>query len=379
MFSRRTAIVALFVLVIASPSFASRKEKKKEAPTLYKVGVTFRDFTAPDGYNWRGSDDRAITGTIWYPAEAAAEDKDVYVPDDTPLFYVGRVAKDATLAPSFEPFPLIALSHGTGGSAGQMAWLGTQLAARGYIVVAVNHPGNNGVTGYRPEGFFEWWWRAKDISLAIDGMLSDRRFGSHINPDRIGAAGFSLGGYTMMILAGATTNIKGVLDWCEQADHRSACNPPEMPDLLDRFEAMKQRPDVRDALGHSGDSYRDPRIRAVFAIAPAVARGVDVDSLGKISIPVDIVVGNGDPIAPSAENAEVYAHHIPGAQITVLPGGVGHYTFLDVGTDAAKQKMPLLFTDSPGVDREAVHKQVGEMAVDFFDKELAPLKNKKKK
>ena len=36
---------------------------------------------------------------------------------------------------------LRSLSHGTGGSAMQMAWLNTYRAARGYIVAAVNHPG----------------------------------------------------------------------------------------------------------------------------------------------------------------------------------------------------------------------------------------------
>jgi hypothetical protein len=28
--------------------------------------------------------------------------------------------------------------------------------------------------------------------------------------------------------------------------------------------------------------------------------------------------------------------------------------------------------DNPGVDREAVHQQVAQMAADFFDRELAP-------
>lgn len=59
--------------------------------------------------------------------------KDRYIgPPDAPLFYAGRAAKDAVLAPVFGKYLVIALSHGTGGSAMQMAWLGTYLAARGF-------------------------------------------------------------------------------------------------------------------------------------------------------------------------------------------------------------------------------------------------------
>ena len=93
----------------------------------------------------------------------------------------------------------------------QMAWVGTYLAAQGYTVVAVNHPGDNAVTGYTIPGFIEGWERAKDISTAITDLLVDPRFGSKIDPDRIGAPGFSYGGYTMMELAGATTDWNRIL------------------------------------------------------------------------------------------------------------------------------------------------------------------------
>jgi predicted dienelactone hydrolase len=376
MASRRRLLSTLLLLVLSTFSFASKKEKKKEAPILRNVGFSLRQFSAPDGYNWRGSEEQTLSAIIWYPADSTANEKDQYI-GDPPMFFAGRAAKDATFAPSFGTYPLIALSHGTGGSAIQMAWLGTYLAARGYIVVAVNHPGNNAVTGYTPQGFVEWWERARDIKTVIDDMLADSRFGSKIDQNRIGAAGFSLGGYTMMELAGATTNFDGIATWCEMPEHRTACNPPEMPNLLDKFEAIKNQSEVRQAILHAGDSYRDGRIRAVFAIAPAVARAVNLESLGKIGIPVKIVVGGADPIAPAAENAEVFAHNIPGAEIAILPGGVGHYTFLDDGTEAGKKKLPLFFADNPGVDRAAVHQQVAEMAADFFDKELAPPKKKK--
>lgn len=372
---RAASVAALMLLLLSTFSPASGKEKKEE-PVLHAVGFSVRQFTAPAGYNWRGSDDRALSGIVWYPAEAGEGEKDQYVgPPDAPLFYAGRAAKDATLAPSFVKYPLIALSHGTGGSAMQMAWLGTYLAARGYIVVAVNHPGNNAVSGYTPEGFIEGWERGRDISTVIDDMLADARFGSKIDPDRIGAAGFSYGGYTMMELAGATTDVNRILAWC--GERKGACDPPEMPDLMTRFAAIRQQPQVQQALQHSGDSYRDPRIRAVFAIAPAVARAFTPESLQKITIPVEMVAGAADSIAPPAENGQFFAANIKGAKLTILPGGVGHYTFLDVGTDAGKKQMPNFFVDSAGVDREAVHRQVGEMAAEFFEKELAAAKKKR--
>ena len=131
---------------------------------------------------------------------------------------------------------------------------------------------------------------------------------------------------------------------------------------------------MQKALQHAGDSYRDPRIRAVFAIAPAVARAFTPASLQTIAIPVEIVAGAADPLAPPADNAQFFAANIKAAKLTILPGGVGHYTFLDVGTEAGKKQIPQLFVDNPGVDREAIHKQVSQMAAEFFDKELAPRK-----
>ena len=62
-------------------------------------------------------------------------------PPDAPLFRLGEWADDPALAGG--QFPLIVLSHGTGGSAQIMGWLARALASHGYIVAAVNHPGNN--------------------------------------------------------------------------------------------------------------------------------------------------------------------------------------------------------------------------------------------
>ena len=130
MLNRRILILVLALLVLAVSSFASKKEKEGAPPS---GGLQPSPVSCPEDYNWRGADDHTLSGIIWYPAEDSdLGEKDQYIGlADAPLFYAGRAAKDATSSPQHSAkFPLVALSHGTGGSALQMAWLGTHLAAR---------------------------------------------------------------------------------------------------------------------------------------------------------------------------------------------------------------------------------------------------------
>src|SRR6185436_10580607 len=91
-------------------------------------------------------------------------------------------------------FPLVLVSHGNGGSAAQMAWLGTVLARAGFIAAAIDHPGNTSAGKPTVQGFTEWWFRPPALSAALDRVMSDSTFGARIDRDRIGAAGFSRGG-----------------------------------------------------------------------------------------------------------------------------------------------------------------------------------------
>jgi predicted dienelactone hydrolase len=120
------------------------------------------------------------------------------------------------------------LSHGTGGSAQIMSWLGSGLAARGYVVAAVNHPGNNALEEYTAEGFLVWWERARDLSATIDFVLHDATLSAVVDRRRIGAAGFSLGGYTMFEIAGARTNLVLFQKYCS-AEAEACQDPPEFP------------------------------------------------------------------------------------------------------------------------------------------------------
>lgn len=337
------------------------------------VGLVTRDFTPTQHRNWRGAEAHVLHTTVWYPApQSAIETPQVIGPPDKPLFEAGSATPHAPFAPSLDPFPLILLSHGTGGSAQQMAWLGTTLARAGFIAAAVDHPGNNATAPYTPEGFTLWWERATDLSEVLDGLLADPELGPHIDKGRIGAAGFSLGGYTVLELAGARTDISALYDLCEKATDNPVCSVPEMKGMGTPKHILEGvRKTSGESLARSGDSFRDPRIRAIFAIAPALGFTLTPESLHAMRLPVEVVVGSADPIAPPAQSADLIRAHVRGARETVIPG-VAHYTFLDTCTAAGRQTLHPFCDDPPGIDRQAIHTQVGESAVQFFDRALRP-------
>jgi len=333
------------------------------------VGFATRRLVPSGDYNWRGAKTHALIASIWYPAAPGTSVKPQMIgPPNAPLFVGGEWAADAPVAPG--KHPLILLSHGTGGTPEGLAWLAAPLAARGYMVAGVNHPGNNALEQYTLEGFLIWWERARDLTTMLDALLADAALGPAIDDGRVGAAGLSLGGYTAFTLAGARTDPQRLLDYCASPHAEGCGDPPEFPNLFARWRELRAGSRAfRDQEAAAARSLADRRVRAVFALAPAISQTFIPESLNDVHVPVEIVVGAADTMAPPATNAEYLARATNG-KVTVLPGNVAHYTFLASCTDEGRRAMPGLCTDAAGVDRDAVHGRVAGMAVDFFDRVL---------
>jgi predicted dienelactone hydrolase len=337
-----------------------------------KVGHCTRAWTDPQRTNWTGP--RPLLTEIWYPAPDTVVEHDIGIgPPGQPLFTAGKAARDAELVGMPTHFPCPLLSHGTGGSELQLGWLGTALAAQGYIVASVNHHGNTSVEPYTVQGFCLWWERAQDLRAVLDHLLADARFGARIDSTRIGAAGFSLGGYTVIAVAGGLTDLQAFAAFCSGPERDTTCeDQAEFPGMVAQFARLKRvDPRVQVSLRGHGASFRDPRIRAVFAIAPVLGGAFTPAGLAEVSVPVALVVGHADTVAPPPTNAQRFARWLPGATLTVLPGQVGHYTFLSEGTAYGKQVSPLFCRDHASIDRAAVHKHVVQMAKEFFAQHLA--------
>jgi predicted dienelactone hydrolase len=365
LFARRLAAVMLIAWLWTGVALAA------DLAAPYHVGQVWREFHPGVARNWRGARKQGLTTTIWYPVAPDIRETphDIGAPGD-PIFRGHPVAEHARVSPAHATYPLLMLSHGTGGSAVDLDWLASALAANGYIVAGVNHPGNTALEPLTREGFMLWWERATDVSEALDAILADPALGPHIDRDRIGAVGFSLGGYTLLELAGARTNLQAFRDFCQSSAADAICHPREMNRLKgDDTNRDDFSPEMKASMARAGDSYRDRRIKAVFAIAPALGEAFDSASFADVAIPVSLLAGTDDVTAPVKTNIDRIASLLPSATIMLVPAAA-HYTFLDTCLPAVAERLADICVDHPDVDRDKVHEEAVERVMDFFQMAL---------
>jgi hypothetical protein len=124
-------------------------------PPPFQVGQTMRVFHPTELRHWRGAKTEALVTLIWYPTNSGFAQPHEIGPPGHPILIGHPLVPQAPVATGRHP--LILLSHGTGGSADSLDWLGAALAERGYLVVGVNHPGNNALEPLTAAGFRLWW------------------------------------------------------------------------------------------------------------------------------------------------------------------------------------------------------------------------------
>jgi predicted dienelactone hydrolase len=337
----------------------------------FTVGLSKRDAVPATERHWRGARVHALASQIWYPAEAGAPAAPREIgPPGRPFFIGLPVARDATISSVQATFPMIVISPGTGGTGDNLDWVAAPLASAGYIVVAVDHPGTNATNPMTWDGLTLWWERAVDLSNVIDAILSDPVIGPRVDAGRIGALGFSLGGHTVLELAGARTDLAAFHAFCVGHPGDAVCEPPEMARISDARLPLEQRSaESKASLARAGASYRDPRVKAVFALAPALGQALTLASLSAITIPIGLLAGERDLNVPIATNLGRIETAIPSASVTRI-AQAAHYTFIALCQPAMAAVIPSICRDPEGIDRAAVHGTASGVVRAFFDKNL---------
>lgn len=222
---------------------------------------------------------------------------------------------------------LILLSHGTGASGRDMAWLAEPLAQAGFLVAAVDHHGNNWVDGYAAPGFVFVWERPADLRHALNLIERDR------NVDWVGAAGFSAGGYTAAALVGVRLDPGLVRLFTE-----GKLPDPVIPEYPDAFESVRRvtAPDTIDDLVNSASGDQsDDRVQAAFLICPGDGGISSEDSLRAVTRPVEVRWGDADVINPPEQTALRYLQLIDGAHGRSLGGHVEHHHLFPDNSEGA--------------------------------------------
>ncbi len=332
------------------------------------VGETHRMAHLPSAALRNADHSDGVRVTVWYPAQAGAAETPLRIgPTDAFLFESGSAARDARLAHG--RFPVVLFSHGNGGTARMMGWFGTALARAGYVVIAVDHPGNNGLDPMTLAGGTLIWDRAEDLRAALDLARADPAIGPHLDMRRLGVAGFSLGGFTALLTLGARADIDHFIDHCRVHPDDTSCLPQaEAPDqTLAAQEAALETPALAAEARHAGSDHAIPGIKAAFLIAPGAISVLDPASLDLLEHPVSILLGQRDAVAPPAINGALVARRLPDATLKAL-ADVGHYDFLGRCTAVATARIALC--QDLHAPQQETHDAATSQAIAFFDTQL---------
>lgn len=299
-----------------------------------------------------------VAASVWYPAGSRTYRG---VIGDSALFVGVSALVGATVAEG--RFPLVLVSHGSGGSMDGLAWLSSALALRGAMVLAVDHPGS--VTGdSSPRRSILLHERAADLSAALDRLLADPAFAPHVDRSRIVALGFSLGGRTALNLAGARMDRGRYRDYCARfGDEAADCvffarGGVDLGSLPDAWE---------------GD-MRDRRVGAAVAIDPGLTHAFTPAGIAAMDLPVLLINLGGEDrwkaVDVGARGSDL-VRRLPDAHYAVV-APASHFTFLAEckpgGREmlAAEQDDPIC-DDPAGADRARAHDDIVAAVTAFLE------------
>lgn len=339
--------ILIILIVITLFSCASNILRNGNEYEIGQKSITFVD----------ESRKRPLVTEIWYPTYDTELKEDS---DDIPVFKTVQTIHNASIPDG--KFPLLLVSHGTGGNRFSLTWFAERMVKEGYIVVSMDHYGNS-TFNKLPREFLKWWERAIDVKFVLTKLLNEPDIGTKIDQSRIGGVDFSLGGYTHIALAGGYVNR-------EREVTLESNMPPEYPETEETIDLINDS-QIVSSYNQYKDHVKDARIKAFFVIAPAIGPGFHTkEQVKEITAPIFIVAGKGDTNTPIKHNALNYHGLIESSKIHLFDKYVDHYVFLNEATEFGKKILPEITIDHPNTDRKKIHEETLNLAIDFFEKNL---------
>ncbi len=308
------------------------------------ASVGFQQVTVPDPQA------RSMQAGIWYPSNV-----------QTAVHPLGLWSQDVALdgPVAGQGLPLILISHGTRGSLSSHLDTANALARAGFVVVAITHIGDNTQDQSYVGNRVDLIDRPRQVQVALDWVLSSWPGRLNLNPRRIGIFGFSLGGFTSLVLIGGTPELNRMAQLCD-----SKSNAPECAFIKSAHG---------DQLTPSGETplwIHDARFKAAVIAAPAASYLFGPGDLREVSVPIQMWRAENDTQAPDAWNGAIVRDNLKVPPDAHRVEGVDHFVFLAPCSEALAKAAPQICLDPPGFDRAAFHRAFNQSVVDFFTTKL---------
>jgi predicted dienelactone hydrolase len=331
----KRVLFALLLLIAGVGTYAVATAMKSDKP------VGFQLVQVPDGGG--GS----FAAGVWYPTTAS--------PRPTTLLGLQLMDVAANAAVAGRGLPLVLISHGNGGGPAGHADLAMALAAAGYVVAAPMHAGDNyldqsalATAGWLPE-------RSRQLRLATDYMLGAWPGHDRIDASRVGAYGFSAGGFTVLTAVGARPDFSVIPGHCAQH-----------PEIACQILAQAKSPMLQAGAAVAAPQP-DPRIRAAVVAAPGFGFTMAGQALAQVRAPVQLWEADQDANVEYATNTRVVREGLDGRAEYHSVAGARHMSFL---APCGLIGPPALCAESGKFDRMAFHASMNASVITFFNRHL---------
>lgn len=295
------------------------------------------------------ADAPAIEAAVWYPAQAEPSGA-----VNTP--FGQAVAMQAPIHGS--ELPLVLISHGDGGWFGGHAELARTLADAGMVAVALNHPGNSDGDETASPG--RWIAeRPAHLHRVAAHMAADWGHADALAAERVGLFGFSAGGHSVLVAAGAVPSIPAMAHHCASTPGELACADGMVADVVAADPAF---------------SAPLEGVRAVVAAAPGFGFGFAPGGLDAVRAPVQLWGGETDRRVPFATNVAPLGDALGDRADLRRVAGAGHFAFLQPCNPALEEANPRLWqmvcVDAAGFDRASFQEAFNTEVAAFFTRHL---------
>ena len=227
------------------------------------------------------------------------------------------------------PYPVVVISHGSGGNRLAYLTLAQALAEAGYVVMMPEHFGNNKDDNFLEGKTRNLELRPRHITLCLNALADNDILAGAVQTDNAALLGHSMGGYTGLAVAGGKP-------W-----------------------SIAKRP---------VPVTPDARIKALVLMAPATDFYTPDGSLSEVTVPILAYHAEHDTLTPFnnvqrildqvPDKGKVTVHHVENA---------GHLSFLSPFPEALVTPDFIPAQDPEGFDRVAFHQRLTGEVVAFLD------------